>query len=83
MRTIMKRWSAALTLGLLAGGCGGGSGGGGGGGTPGPSGPPDFVAFYAAVHTTPVQGTEPLEVSGITFANQFPADPATFDFLLP
>jgi hypothetical protein len=51
--------------------------------TPGPSGPPDFVAFYAAVHSTSAQGTEAVEVSGITFQNQFPIDPATFDFLLP
>jgi hypothetical protein len=72
--------AVALALGLAAGGCGGS---GGSGGTPGPAGPPDFVAFYAAIHDTTAEGTEPFEVSGITFQNQFPTDPATFDFLLP
>ena len=74
---------ALLALSLPLAGCGGSGGSGGGGMTPGPSGPPDFVAFYAAVHNTSAQGTEPVEVSGITFQNQFPTDPATFDFLLP
>jgi hypothetical protein len=72
--------TALLTLGLALAGCGGS---GGGGTTPGPTGPPDFVAFFADVHATSAQGTEPVEVSGIAFQNQFPTDPTTFDFLLP
>jgi hypothetical protein len=75
--------SVALLAGLFAlTGCGG-SGGSGGGRTPDPAGPPDFVAFYTSVHATSAQGTAPVEVSGIVFANQFPTDPTTFDFLLP
>lgn len=69
-----------LALSLALTGCGGS---GGGGLTPGPAGPPDFVAFYAGVHATSAQGTEPVEVSGIAFQNQFPTDPTTFDLLLP
>lgn len=81
MRTHMPHIRLALlALSLALTGCGGS---GGGGMTPGPAGPPDFVAFYAAVHATSAQGTEPVEVSGIAFQNQFPTDPTTFDFLLP
>jgi hypothetical protein len=83
IRSSLAASVALLTVVLALPGCGGSGGSGGGGMTPGPSGPPDFVAFYTAIHNTSAEGTDPVEVSGIAFTNQFPTDPTTFDFLLP
>lgn len=74
-RHVTRRLLAAAALLLAA--CGGS-----GGTTTGTPGGTDFVPFFTAVFTTPAEGTTPASLAGVSFANQFPDDPATFAGLL-